>query len=154
LAPLARFLGGPAGERGTGGIDRRLGVLHRGAGNRGDRVLGRRIDDVEAPAVRRLAPLSTDPEIGRYIGEETFVHADLHSLVVVARMGRSEIRGSYYVARLIPHCASLHAGYELSDRLTRSTMRSTVGSATSSRISAAGSGMCGVVIRTGGPSRS
>src|SRR5262249_45201981 len=39
-------------------------------------------------------------------------------------------------------------------RRTRSTIRSTVGSAMSSRMSAAGSGIRGVVIRTGGPSRS
>ena len=39
-------------------------------------------------------------------------------------------------------------------RFTRSTIRSTLGSARSSRISAAGSGICGVVIRTGGASRS
>ena len=39
-------------------------------------------------------------------------------------------------------------------RLTVSAMRSGVGSTASSRISAAGSGMCGVVMRTGGPSRS
>jgi hypothetical protein len=39
-------------------------------------------------------------------------------------------------------------------RFTRSTMRSTLGMAASSRTSAAGRGMCGVVMRTGGPSRS
>ena len=39
-------------------------------------------------------------------------------------------------------------------RFTVSTMRGTVGSTMSSRLSAAGSGMCGVVMRTGGPSRS
>ncbi len=38
--------------------------------------------------------------------------------------------------------------------VTVSTMRSTVGSTASSRMSAAGSGICGVVMRTGGPSRS
>jgi hypothetical protein len=40
------------------------------------------------------------------------------------------------------------------DRFTVSAMRSGVGSTASSRLSAAGSGICGVVIRTGGPSRS
>src|SRR5215831_9293951 len=44
--------------------------------------------------------------------------------------------------------------YACIERRTRSTMRSTVGSAMSSKMSAAGSGICGVVIRTGGPSRS
>src|SRR5262249_59894522 len=47
-----------------------------------------------------------------------------------------------------------HRHYACIERRTRSTMRSTVGSAMSSKMSAAGSGMCGVVIRTGGPSRS
>jgi hypothetical protein len=48
----------------------------------------------------------------------------------------------------------IHHHYACIERRTRSTMRSTVGSAMSSKMSAAGSGMCGVVIRTGGPSRS
>ena len=41
-----------------------------------------------------------------------------------------------------------------SERRTVSAIRSTVGSTASSSASAAGSGMCGVVMRTGGPSRS
>ncbi len=50
--------------------------------------------------------------------------------------------------------AAMANSYALSVLLMRSTMRSTVGRIASSRISAAGSGMCGVVIRTSGPSRS
>src|SRR5207244_5575148 len=38
-----------------------------------------------------------------------------------------------------------HISYAFIERCTRSTMRSTVGSATSSKVSAAGSGICGVV---------
>jgi hypothetical protein len=45
-------------------------------------------------------------------------------------------------------------GYAESERRTVSAMRSTVGRIMSSRMSAAGSGTWGVVIRTGGPSRS
>src|SRR5438093_1005517 len=69
LAALARLLGGPGRECGAGGIHRRLGVLDRGTRDRGHRVLRCRVYDVEASAVRRLAPLSADPEIGRHIGE-------------------------------------------------------------------------------------
>jgi hypothetical protein len=41
-----------------------------------------------------------------------------------------------------------------SERLIVSAIRAAFGSTISSRMSAAGRGMCGVVIRTGGPSRS
>src|SRR6185437_7898617 len=45
-------------------------------------------------------------------------------------------------------------GYEFKLLRTVSAMRAGVGNTASSRMSAAGSGICGVVIRTGGPSRS
>ena len=47
-----------------------------------------------------------------------------------------------------------HGVYPFSTRRTLSTMRAALGSARSSRWSAAGKGMCGVVMRTIGPSRS
>src|ERR1700757_2390918 len=53
-----------------------------------------------------------------------------------------------YMALMEPTSAQLER-----ERLTVSAIRSTVGSTMSSRVSAAGSGMCGVVIRTAGPSR-
>ena len=73
LAALARLLRGPALERRARRIDRGLGVFHRGARDRGDLILGRRIDHVEAAAVGRLAPLAADPQVGRNIGEQIIV---------------------------------------------------------------------------------
>src|SRR5581483_7055438 len=49
-------------------------VPHRGAGNAGALALGRRIDDVEAAAIRGFAPFAADPQIGRHIVEKIFVH--------------------------------------------------------------------------------
>ena len=57
----------------AGGIDRGLGVLDGGARDRGDLVLGRRIDHVEAAAVGSLAPFAADPQIGRHVGEQIVV---------------------------------------------------------------------------------
>ena len=74
LAALARLLRGPGRLRGGGGVDRRLGIIDRGARDRGDLVLGRGIDHVEARAVGGFAPLAADPEVGRDVGEEIFVH--------------------------------------------------------------------------------
>ena len=68
------LLRGPAGEGVAGGIDRGLGVLDGRARHRGDLVLGRRIDHVEAAAVGGFAPLAADPQIGRDIGEKIVVH--------------------------------------------------------------------------------
>ena len=75
LAAFARLARGPAGEGGFRGIERGLGVFDGGAGDRGDLLLGRRIDHVEAAAVGGLAPFAADPEIGRNIGEKIVVHA-------------------------------------------------------------------------------
>jgi hypothetical protein len=111
LGAIARLLRGPALEGCARGIDRRLGVVDRGARDRSDLVLGRRIKDIEAAAVGSLAPFAADPKIGRDIGQQIFVH----------------VYGS--------------CDYAFIDRCTRSTMRSTVGSAMSSNMSAAGSGM-------------
>jgi hypothetical protein len=61
LGALARLASGPALESGVGGIDRGLGVVHRGAGDRGDLALGRRVDHVETGAVGRFTPFSADP---------------------------------------------------------------------------------------------
>jgi hypothetical protein len=55
-------------------------------------------------------------------------------------------------APFAPHGSS--SGYAESERRTVSAIRSAVGRIMSSRMSAAGSGRWGVVIRTGGPSRS
>ncbi len=101
-----------------------LGVLHARARHGSDLVLGRRVDHVEARAVGGFAPFAADPEVGRNVGEEVVVHG---------------------------HDAILQL---CSERRTVSAMRSTVGSTASSSASAAGSGICGVVMRTGGPSRS
>src|SRR5262249_24948411 len=148
-AALARLLRRPPLEGVAGGIDRGLGVLDRGARHRGDPVLGRGIEHVEAAAVGGLAPLAADPEIGRNIGEQIFIHGTFPFLV--ART--SVFRLSRAAARMALGSCELRS-YEAIARFTRSTIRSTVGSAMSSSTSAAGSGMCGVVIRTGGPSRS
>src|SRR5215831_16746863 len=55
------------------GIDRGLGVLHGCARDRGDRVLGGGVEDVEPAAVGGFAPFAADPEIGRNIGKEVVV---------------------------------------------------------------------------------
>ena len=135
LAALARLLARPSREGGAGGVERGFGVLDRGARHRGDFVLGRRIDHVEAAAVGGFAPLAADPQIGRDVGEQIVVHGALSAAQVVF----SVVDGSASQAMTVSR--------------TRSAMRA-VGSARSSRLSAAGSGICGVVIRTGGPSRS
>jgi hypothetical protein len=74
LAALARLLRGPCGECVACGVDGGLRVIDARARDRGDRALGRRIDDIEALAVGGLAPFSADPEIGRDVGEKIFVH--------------------------------------------------------------------------------
>jgi hypothetical protein len=74
FATLARLAAGPAGESCLRGIHRGLGIVDAGARHRGDDVLGGGIDDVEALAVGRLAPLAADPQIGRDMGEEIFIH--------------------------------------------------------------------------------
>ena len=74
---LARFLGGPAVHRGAGGVDRGLGVLDARAGDRGNRFLGRRVDDVKALVVGGFAPLAADVEIGRNVGEQIVVHGSV-----------------------------------------------------------------------------
>src|SRR5262249_12143217 len=140
---LARLPAGPALEGIARRIDRGLGVLHGRARDRSDLVLGRRVEHVETAAVGGFAPFAANPQIGRHVGEQ----------VVISRAHGCNL------ITLNSSCAAVdiadaHAGYEFIERRTRSTMRSTVGSAMSSKMSAAGSGMCGVVIRTGGPSRS
>ena len=74
---LARLPAGPAREGIARGIDRGLGVLHGRARHRGDLVLGRGIENVEAAAVGGFAPLAADPEIGRNIGEKIVVSWEL-----------------------------------------------------------------------------
>ncbi len=80
LAALARLFRRPAGERGLRRVERGLGVLDRGARDRGDLVLGRRIDHVEAAAVGGFPPLAADPQIGRHVGEEIVVHS--HGIIL------------------------------------------------------------------------
>jgi hypothetical protein len=74
LGALARLAPGPAFERGLRGVDRGLGVLDARARHRGDDVLGRRIDNLEARIVGGLAPFAADPQLGRNIGEQIFIH--------------------------------------------------------------------------------
>ena len=90
LAALARLLGGPAGKGGGGGVERRLGVVDRAAGDRGDLVLGGRIDHVEAAAVGGFAPFAADPKVGRNVGEKIVVHGVV-SFTLLFRPGRAEI---------------------------------------------------------------
>ena len=88
---LARLLGGPAGKRGARRIDRSLGVFDRCARDRGDLVLGRRIDHVEAAAVGGFAPFAADPQIGRDVGEKIVVHGH-DAPIGAARMKASAAR--------------------------------------------------------------
>ena len=74
FAALARLLRRPGGKGFARGVDRSLGIVNRGAGNRGDDVFGRRIDHVEALAVRRFAPGAADPEVGRHTREKIVIH--------------------------------------------------------------------------------
>ena len=90
-----------------------------------DRLLGRGIDHVEALVVGGLAPFAADVEIGWNICEQIVVHR-------------------------FPPCRAISAVAIVA----LSRIRCTVGKTASSRTSAAGSGICGVVMRTGGPSRS
>src|SRR6185437_14159611 len=71
--PLARLASGPALECAFGRVERCLSIIDRGAGNRGDLALRRRIDHVETAAIGCLAPLAADPEVGRNIGEQVVV---------------------------------------------------------------------------------
>ena len=74
LAAFARLFGGPAREGGACCIECGLRVLDGGAGDRRNLVLGRRIDHVEAAAVRGFPPLAADPQIGRDVREQIIVH--------------------------------------------------------------------------------
>ena len=74
LGALARLLLGPGGKRRAGCIECRDRVIDRGAGDRRDLVLGRRVYHVETSAVRRFLPLATDPQVGRHVGEQIVVH--------------------------------------------------------------------------------
>src|SRR5262249_31265053 len=121
---------------GAGGMDGGVGVLRGWGGERGDLVLGGRVENVEPAAVGGFAPFAADPQIGRNIGEK----------VVVSRTHGCSLTTS--------NLSWMRAAHACIERRTRSTMRLTVGNAMSSKMSAAGSGICGVVIRTGGPSRS
>src|SRR5262249_57279863 len=68
---------GPALEGGARGIDRGLGIFHGCAGDRGDLVLGRGIENVETAAVGGFAPFAADPQIGRNVGKKIFIHGTL-----------------------------------------------------------------------------
>src|SRR5262249_61631296 len=74
LGPRARLLAARGGEGGARSVARGFGVVKGGAGARGVFVLGRGVDHVEAAAVGRFAPLPADPQVGRNIGEEVFIH--------------------------------------------------------------------------------
>ena len=92
FAALARLLRGPGPERALRGVERGLGVVDAGAGDRGDLVLGRRIDHVEARAVGGLFPFAADPQIGRDVGEKVVVcshDCTLHSVIPGATAGRT-----------------------------------------------------------------
>src|SRR5438270_671460 len=64
----------PAGTPASGSIDRSLGVLDGGARDRGNLVLGRRIEHVETGAVGGFLPFAADPKIGWDVGEKIVVH--------------------------------------------------------------------------------
>src|SRR5207245_2577719 len=55
-------------------VDRGLSVRDGRARDRGDLVLGRRIDDVEAALIGGRAPFPPDPQIGRNIRGQIIVH--------------------------------------------------------------------------------
>ncbi len=75
LAALARLLRRPGRRtRRAPASSAALASSTRGAGDRGDLLLGRRIDHVEARAVGGFAPLAADPEVGRHVGEQIVVH--------------------------------------------------------------------------------
>src|SRR5262249_19152107 len=74
LGALARLASAPPFERLLRGVDSGFGILDAGARHRGDDVLGRRVDDLEACGIGGLAPLAADPKIGRNIGEQIFIH--------------------------------------------------------------------------------
>ena len=147
LAALARLLRGPGGERGLRGVERRLGVVDAGAGDRGD--LAARSPDRSRRSARRRRISSTcrrsRDRSARWREDcrmRPWLSFNSLTLIPAKRI------------RLDPGPASRgRAGFTI-QRAHRSTMRSTVGRMASSRMSAAGSGMCGVVMRTGGPSRS
>src|SRR6185437_17181126 len=111
------------------GIERRDAVLDRGACDRGDGTLGRRILHVEARAVGSGPPLAPDPQVGGHTREQSLGGV----------RGRDGLGGGVHADR---------------ERRTLSLIRATLGIAMSSSTSEAGSGMCGVVMRTGGASRS
>jgi hypothetical protein len=74
LAALAGFTRGPALEGGLRGIERGHGIVHGSAGDGGNGVFGGRIGHVETAIVGGLAPLATDPQVGRDVGEKIVVH--------------------------------------------------------------------------------
>src|SRR6185437_2158217 len=130
--------------------------------NRGDLALGRRIDDVETAVIGGFAPLAADPEIGRNIGEKIVVVSHdctftRHSGAArCAEPGIQKLQRAALASGLAPAArpGMTRENQLFKLRFTVSTIRSGVGSTMSSRMSAAGSGICGVVMRTGGPSRS
>jgi hypothetical protein len=63
LAALARRVGGPLGLDGATGVERRLGVVGRGVGDRGDRLARRGVLDVERGAAGGVAPLAADEQL-------------------------------------------------------------------------------------------
>ena len=74
LGAIARLARGPALERIACRIDRGLRVLDRGARNRGDLVLGRGIEHIEAATIGSFAPSAPNPEVGRNIRQQILVH--------------------------------------------------------------------------------
>ena len=70
---LARLASRPSLECALGSVERCLCIIDRGAGDRGDLALRRRIDHVETAAIGRLAPFAADPKVRRNIGEQVVV---------------------------------------------------------------------------------
>src|SRR5262249_51350051 len=122
LRPLARRRGCPAGQRRVRRRDRGDGVLGRAVGDLDQGVLGRRVGDAERAGAAG-PPLAADAQPGRLLDA-----------------GEGGQLGS---------AVSRHASSSV--LRTVSVIRSTEGTTWSSRASAAGSGMCGVVILTTGP---
>ena len=89
-------------------------------------AFGRRIDHVEATAVRRRTPFAADLEIGGNVGDDI--------------VDRSRLSIRHHALRI--------------ERFTVSNDPADDGQHHVFERIGGGSGMCGVVIRTGGPSRS